>query len=304
MTTPMPFGKERKSSRFAFLTTSILLLVGLYTQVWQEPEQQQTDDNNAVKNMRTTTTTTTTKTTIQKTISQERLEVYDFVSTQHQEHPPPHLTRIHKDQIHVRPEDESLLPLDTIHREALLHRGVWMMLVDTDDRMLVLKRGAQLVTCPNAWTLVGEHQKDRESSQETMLRGIQEELGSFLLGHIQRIHPLVPDDDPLLYYREYGPTNDNRVDNQLTHVAWIQLDLPADSIELDIDEEVAEYGWKSVEEIRGWFREAHENLEATGETGDLVCHETVLSLWEYMVGRYIELKGQVESNTDDRRRIT
>ena len=49
---------------------------------------------------------------------------------------------------------------------------------NVSDKMLMLQRGPGLMTCPMAWTLVGEHRRPREAVLEACRRGIVEELGT------------------------------------------------------------------------------------------------------------------------------
>ena len=70
------------------------------------------------------------------------------------------------------------VPIHVLHERELLHRGVRIHVLDQRGRVLMLRRGAGLVTCPNAWTLVGEHRRPGESVLDACLRGAREELGA------------------------------------------------------------------------------------------------------------------------------
>ena len=75
------------------------------------------------------------------------------------------------------------VPISALHERELWHRGVRLLVFDRRDgaaaaRVLTLRRTAELVTCPAAWTLVGEHRRPCESVLEACLRGAREELGA------------------------------------------------------------------------------------------------------------------------------
>ena len=208
---------------------------------------------------------------------EELLEVFDF-GTAYQ---PPHMTPVNVSSLIIR---EKLYPIDHVHRNALPHFGAWIMVVDSQQRILCLQRGPHLVTCPNSWGLTGEHRLGREQPLETVRRGMQEELGPDMARHVRFMRPLSP--LPMFYFRDYGPTNGNRVDRQLTYVWWVQMDRPFTNLPLRLDDEVANHRWITVPELEDWFRDAHNNINTTGDAGLHVCHHTVLSLWEFMLAEY------------------
>lgn len=107
----------------------------------------------------------------------------------------------------VKPQ--SQLPIDAIHRQGLPHKGSWMFLVDDYLRVLLLWRSPQMVTCPNSWSLCGEHALAGESFEAAAHRGLAEEapfLGEPLL------YPL---GKPFMFTQNYGGAG-NRTDNQWT----------------------------------------------------------------------------------------
>ena len=67
--------------------------------------------------------------------------------------------------------------VDTVHRNGLLHRGVWIILLDNKKKhILFTRRSNNTVTCKNSWTILGEHTKIKETYIEAAIRGMKEEL--------------------------------------------------------------------------------------------------------------------------------
>ena len=50
-----------------------------------------------------------------------------------------------------------IVSIGAAHSKGLLHRGVWIFVLNPQQHVLVMKRSAATVTCPGAWALVGEH---------------------------------------------------------------------------------------------------------------------------------------------------
>jgi 8-oxo-dGTP pyrophosphatase MutT (NUDIX family) len=170
-------------------------------------------------------------------------------------------------------EEPSLLSIDEIHRRGLFHSGTWITVVDDQRRILLLKRAPHLVTCPNAWSLLGEHASPNdETPLETAKRGIREEVGDSILSHVQFYKQLT--NHPVFYYRDYGPSNGNRIDRQLTYLYYVQLDTTGIELVLDIDNEVADTRWISLQEIQDWIRA--EERQAVIDGG--LCDKTIVDL--------------------------
>lgn len=71
----------------------------------------------------------------------------------------------------------SIVSIDTAHSNAMSHRGIWMLIVDENEELLLLKRHTKAVTCPGTWSAAGEHTKYQEEFIDTAYRGMFEELG-------------------------------------------------------------------------------------------------------------------------------
>ena len=139
-----------------------------------------------------------------------------------------------------------------------------------EPKVLILKREKHLITCPRTWSLVGEHTYRDEMPEETVKRAIREELGDDAFSYLQR-HGRITQltEFPIYYERDYGASNGYRIDRQLTYLWLVEMnavddeppkesDADADLEILDnllqLDDEVAEHKWISLQEWR--------NLEA------------------------------------------
>lgn len=213
----------------------------------------------------------------------EPLQVYDFRSDFKE---PPHLTFLDVSKYLV-PQKE-LQQIDSTHRHGLVHAGAWITIADSNGFILVLKRGSHLVTCPNSWGLVGEHALGRETPLDTVKRGIKEELGQQMIKHVKSIKPMSA--LPPYYFRDYGSSNENRVDRQVTYLWWVQMDKPGRQLPLKLDEEVADHQWLEPELLEIWLQQARQNLEDSGEVGTRICHHTILTLWELIMELYSQQK--------------
>ena len=111
------------------------------------------------------------QTTIQYEI-EEQIPIYDV--------PPPYSLQTLP---HLTPLDPSRLiprgsyPIDITHRNGYLHIGNILYIMDLSGRMLFLQRSNSVVTCPGTWSLLGEHSVVGENGRESVVRGVEEELG-------------------------------------------------------------------------------------------------------------------------------
>ena len=204
---------------------------------------------------------------------EELLMVYDFADGIAE---PTHLAPINVTEYLV--PRSNLYLIDEVHLEGLIHFGAWIWISDSDGKVLVLKRGPHLVTCPNSYGLLGEHTLGRESPSQTWHRAITEELGASMLRYIKSVKLL--HEVPLYYYRDYGEHNSNRIDRQLTYLWWIRMDRSGKFLPLKLDSEVSHHDWIDTETLQMWFYEAHENIARSQSAGDRMCHHTILALWE------------------------
>ena len=212
-------------------------------------------------------------TTTMLAVQEDQLVAYDLAEGVAE---PEHLTPINATGNLVA--RSNLYSIDEAHRQGLIHSGAWIWIEDIDGKVLVLKRGPGLVTCPNSYSLVGEHTQGIEDPHETWRRAIREELGEAILGYIKSVEQLP--DSPLYYVRDYGQQNSNRIDRQLTYLWWIKMDRAGIYLPIEPDAEVAYHDWIEVKTLQEWLHEAHENLASHGSVGSRLCHETIVTLWE------------------------
>jgi len=117
-----------------------------------------------------------------------------------------------------------------VHRQGLLHRGVHIFLLTTDDRLLVQKRSQQRDNFPLALDCsVSEHVKAGEDYLQAAMRGLREELG------LQQgeLHPLVKfkmsygvndEEISLLYESKVDPALVQFDPKEVDDVAYYSLD--------------------------------------------------------------------------------
>jgi len=225
---------------------------------------------------------------------------------------------------HLTPVDPSTLipigvdPIDEAHRHGYLHIGHCLFIMDASGLLLFLKRSPDVVTCPSTWSILGEHSNVGEKAQDTVSRGIEEELG---LQHIIRHEAHETKDSsftaafqtidkdtiyvgiqnitqyPLYYIRHYGPRLDNRIDSQLTYLWLARLPKRHDEIQIKLDDEVADHKWISLEEFSDWveadargdiktyeeemniLQQHHERQKDDGPPSGDFCHHTIRSLY-------------------------
>ena len=232
---------------------------------------------------------------------EELLPIYElpprsFFSLSSSTYDPPHLTPIDPSTL----ISKGVYPIDVVHINGYLHTGHVLFIMDASGRILFLQRSANVVTCPNAWSVLGEHTSiDDGSPWETVIRGIEEELGFRSFGHDTNnfpmewtadFHPshvtssiktrgansLLPirvtvrnvTEYPLYYIRHYGSRNNNRVDRQLTYLWLVNIPKKEELISWKLDEEVANSKWISLQDIASWLSNDAANVARSSVGGD------------------------------------
>ena len=134
-------------------------------------------------------------------------------------------------------------PIDEVHNGGLLHRGIWLFVLDQNDRILMLRRAEHVATCAASWGLVGEHSDPGEAWEATARRALREELGiSVGVAAIHQLPGL-----PVLFKARYESTG--KKDLQCTALLVARLPPNVDTSALQFDEDVAEARWVSKREI-------------------------------------------------------
>ena len=220
------------------------------------------------------------------------IQIFDFAPDGDITEQPPHLTPIDPA---ISLQSRGFTTLDKAHREGLVHAGNFVYVVDKDDKLLLMRRGPDLVTCPLAWSMVGEHAYRDESKKETLMRGIEEELGGKTLKSLVDEGSYTELSDlPLFYFRDYGPELDGRIDRQVTYIWLVELGLSAEELEngiLQLDEEVYEHKWIPLNEAEKWVKDDMAAVKDGGKL-DTFCHDTMGSLMQVCFDRIRARRGE------------
>lgn len=239
----------------------------------------------------------------------ELLPVFELPRAVYPRGDPPHLTPMDPATLVPRAHPS---PIDVAHRRGYVHVGHVMYVVDSSGKVLFLQRSKDVVTCPGTWSILGEHATVGETARETVVRGIEEELGFVGLGFEEsdaefsgswtaEFHPVRDRQEtlrvsiqnvtelPLFYVRHYGPYNEGRVDRQLTYLWSVLFPKGHDEIPWKLDDEVANHKWMGLDEVAEWLsddKQSGKKLFASTaddndgpDQGDF-CHDTIRSLYE------------------------
>lgn len=220
---------------------------------------------------------------------------------------PKHLTPVNPDRLIPK----GAYTIDVAHRRGYLHSGHILYVMDASGSILFLQRSKDLVTCPSTWSLLGEHGNAGESSIESVVRGLEEELGFVALDFdkssfkgaltvelhsTRRIRDSVKvtissvTEIPLYYIRHYGSRNGNRVDRQFTYLWLVKFPKRHEDLKIKFDDEVAAHKWVKLDDVGGWLTEdarkhdrlfpSPEGVEDDGPDEGDFCHRTIRSLYE------------------------
>lgn len=174
--------------------------------------------------------------------------------------------------------------------KGILHTGGVMYVMDSSGRILIMKRSSSVVTCPDTWSIVGEHSIAGEDANDLPIRALEEELGLKVTNRDVKIQALT--EFPLYYIRHYGARNGKRVDRQLTYLWLVKLAERHEEISWKIDHEVAGVKWITLDEFDVWLKEDEKidsettanklhYLRKSGDDGPPngdFCHETIRTL--------------------------
>jgi isopentenyldiphosphate isomerase len=131
-------------------------------------------------------------------------------------------------------------PIHMVHHQGKPHGCIWMFVLDSEGRILLLQRAQSMRICPGSWGLLGEHQHAAEGPFELAAGALDEELGPELRASGAIAHSVNLTPTPLWYLKDYG---DGRVDRQATTLWAVMLNLPAAKVPLRPDNEVANFRW-------------------------------------------------------------
>lgn len=168
-------------------------------------------------------------------------------------------------------ETNAYTTIQNTHSNGLLHFGTWILIRDLNGYILFLKRGDKVKTCANSWGAVGEHVSGKELVDETIERGIKEELGEEIWNtSVEYTKNLTYNDLPIYLHIDYG----DRVDEQLTWIMLVQLNDKHEDLEdiLTFDDEVADHVWRMKNESLNWIEEGG------------FCHDAIRNLMNITLG--------------------
>uniref|UniRef100_A0A7S3B1E2 Nudix hydrolase domain-containing protein n=1 Tax=Haptolina ericina TaxID=156174 RepID=A0A7S3B1E2_9EUKA len=143
--------------------------------------------------------------------------------------------------------DGTVAPIGRVHSRGLLHRGVWLFVTDPRQRILLIQRSRKVVTCPDAWGIVGEHSApSRETWEATARRALHEELGVSKWASV-KVDML---GKPVLFRSDYGiegglaSVNKHQRKRDVQATAILVASLPASvAYSLSTDTEVNATRW-------------------------------------------------------------
>jgi len=138
------------------------------------------------------------------------------------------------------------------HARGLPHGGVWVHVVDTAGKVLLLRRAEGVRTCPGTWSFIGEHRRPGEDDGGAhALRAAAEELGltvGWLAAHVARSGPLAP--WPVWETHRYA---DGRHDREVSLLWALLLDVPAAEVPLRLDADAGGARWLAPRELEAWL---------------------------------------------------
>lgn len=174
----------------------------------------------------------------------------------------------------ISPDDPNLvmpggpLPIDKVHRQALVHRGSWMFALDSHLRLLLTWRAPAMKTCPMTWAPIGEHAIANETFEEAAKRGLSEEAGFIPR---PRVYPIGA---PFYYHHVYeNGTKEERTDNQWTQ-AYVVLPR-GDALDFrTLDDRDAQIGTADAENTRYQGMSLPDVVKHAIQRPEYFCHAT------------------------------
>jgi len=208
------------------------------------------------------------------------LRTYSFLPGVDQ---PTFLQEVNPDQI----TKGDVVTIDYAHRHGLMHMAAVILLSDVSGDVLLLKRQPHLATCPNSWGVIGEHSIVDEEALKNAKRRILEELGQSALDAVASFHKLA--NYPIYMDREFG--DKGAVDKQLLYMWEARVEKPKEEIVLELDEEVADHRWISLDKYLDWID--RDLNKPVGAPRDFCC-DVVAKIRQFEAAR---LKAYRQSET-------
>lgn len=136
--------------------------------------------------------------------------------------------------------------IDTAHKNAIIHRGSFVVVKNELNQVLFVKRSPQSVTMPSCWSIMGEHTTFGESYKDAALRCVKEET-TFINKDSHPAEASSLDNGlPQLWYIQYP---DGRAD--LQWVRFFLVKLVSKNIIVN-KAEASDFAWVSVETLDSW----------------------------------------------------
>lgn len=173
----------------------------------------------------------------------------------------------------ISPDDPNVvlpggpMPIDKVHRNALVHRGSWMFALDSHLRLLLTWRAPEMKTCPMTWAPIGEHAIANETFEEAATRGLAEEA-AFIPR--PRVYPIGA---PFFYHYVYdNGTDEERTDNQWTQ-AYVVLPR-GDALDFrTLDDRDAQIGTANAENTRYQGMSLPDVVKHAIQRPEYFCHD-------------------------------
>ena len=170
-----------------------------------------------------------------------------------------------------------LVPIEEVHRKAILHRGLWLHVMSSDHSLLVMRRAATMATCPSLRSIIGEHHSGREHDDHCAKRALREELPGLVRAFGSMLIPVRLRERPRWFLYDYAPSNKiSRFDRCL--ITEYLLFLPANAStslaalragrDHEVEHEASDMVFVPIHELRH---------ELQNSSGDKFCAQELLA---------------------------
>jgi len=100
------------------------------------------------------------------------------------------------------------LAIDDVHRSGVMHKSLWLHVMSSDHQLLMMRRAAGAVQCPDRLSILGEHHVRKETDEHCARRTMRQELPALLRSSIRSLQPLRPKPRWFLYEEADGARHD------------------------------------------------------------------------------------------------
>lgn len=140
---------------------------------------------------------------------------------------------------------------EEIHQKGLWHREITVIIMNSENKLLLQKRAAIKKLYPNRWSLTAGHIDQGENPVKGALRETEEELG---------IQNLKVKDFEALAVEKVSDKSGEIINNIYDYIYLLKTDLKEDEFILQ-ESEVAQVKYFSIDEVKniGQNKEKYEN---------------------------------------------